>query len=185
MKRLLVISLIFVHLLNVIGYAIIARIEHTNNAEMDFALDQDEFSGSEAITLRIPATMPYPVVQHNSYERVQGTFNFEGNVYRLVRRKHYNDTLYVVCVKDKKSTIIASTINELTASFAGIPLPEKSNAKIASLLIKDFSIEQSLIHKCPRVLLEILLHSDNESSSEWGYIASIDQPPQGRAITSV
>jgi hypothetical protein len=162
----------------VIGYAIIARQEQKNNTELDVALSRDEFSGSEAITLRIPLAMPYPADQNNAYERIEGTFNHEGDVYRLVRRKHFNDTLYVVCVKDKKGTIIAAKMKALTASFAGKSLPEKSNPKISNLLAHDFQLEPSTTHKCPRILLETLKHSNIQFAFESNYGSSIDQPPQ-------
>jgi hypothetical protein len=89
-------------------------------AQEDFIsqeLDQDEFVGSEAITFRIPLSVPYHI-DNNEYERVQGQFEKGGEVYQLVKQKMLRDTLYIVCVKDDKSKKINQELTDYVKTFS-------------------------------------------------------------------
>ena len=138
MTRVIAIFLITVHLINIIGsYGLIANLEHIHQKNISDRLDDNEFSGSGSITLRIPFSLPYWAYNQN-YERVSGSIEFEGHFYQLVKQKLFNDTLFIVCVKDVKLTEIKQTFKELAASITDSPADGKTSTKAHIQQVKDF-----------------------------------------------
>ncbi|MBT1707722.1 hypothetical protein KK062_05800 [Fulvivirgaceae bacterium PWU5] len=68
--------------------------------------------------LKIPLAVPY-TTGSEEYESSKGEFTYDGTVYRILKQKHYNDTLYVVCIHDYKATQVANQIKDLSHAFAG------------------------------------------------------------------
>lgn len=139
LKRVAAIFLILMHLLNIVGYhGLFFGLEALNNKEILTDLDFDIYAGSDAITLRVPISLPYPV-NHDNYQRVNGAFEYEGVLYRLVKQKLYNDTLYVVCYKDQVGKKIKDAIQEMAHAINDQPTDNKSGSgkKLANV-IKDF-----------------------------------------------
>ena len=64
--------------------------------------------------IKIPVTLPYPL-QENDFQRIDGEFVYKNEHYRLFEQKHENDTLVIVCVKDKKANQLAQAMNEFSS----------------------------------------------------------------------
>ncbi len=140
MKRSISIVLLVVFLLNTVGYygfflGVLASQQNSISQE----LDQDEFVGSDAITFRIPLSIPYHT-DVNEYERVQGKFEKDGEVFQLVKQKMLNDTLYVVCVKDGESKKINQALTDYVKTFSDKPAGNHTNSstKLSTNFSKDY-----------------------------------------------
>jgi hypothetical protein len=53
------------------------------------------------------------------YQRVDGEINYEGENYRLVKEKFYNNIRYVVCIKAHQSSEIRGAMDECSKLFSG------------------------------------------------------------------
>lgn len=69
--------------------------------------------------------MPYAIESKN-YERYDGQIEISGIMHNYVKRKFYNDTLYLLCMPNHEQTAIASAkneyskeVNDLTGSSQG------------------------------------------------------------------
>lgn len=126
MKRITAYVLLLAFLLQVGGYYVMLgwmqfRWRYTVEDQLDAGL----YDGLQPFTVRIPLSLPYSYPQAD--ERVQGEFEFQGDVYRLVRRKVVNDTLYLLCVRDVNARRLQhqfevyhhQTHDQLTLSFLG------------------------------------------------------------------
>jgi hypothetical protein len=100
-------------------------------------LDDNAYNASEAITFKMPITVPYNT-DSRDFERVDGEFEHNGDVYRLVKQKLAQDTLYIVCVKDQESKKINQVLADYVKTFTDKPASAKQGAKTAPTLIKDF-----------------------------------------------
>ena len=101
MKRVAILIILIVFLLNAVGfYGILLGLQLKFASEVNKQLDEDQYTTSDAITFRVPMSIPYSI-EEQDYHRVTGEFEHEGEVYRLVKQKLYKDTLYIVCVKDR------------------------------------------------------------------------------------
>lgn len=105
-------------LLNVLGfYGIFLGLQFRMAQVVNEQLDQNNYSESDAVTFRIPVTMPY-AVYNADYERVTGEFEHDGETFRLLKQRLYNDTLFVVCVKDHESKKINEAIADFVKTFS-------------------------------------------------------------------
>lgn len=127
--------------MNVIGsYPIVANLEQAYDERMSDELDEDRYAGSDAITLKIPFSLPYANFNEN-YERVKGKIEYEGEFYYMVKHKFYRDTLFIVCLKDSKLAEINYVYENLAASVADNHHSKTPGKSVCKLQVKDF--EQS------------------------------------------
>ena len=69
--------------------------------------------------------MPY-ITNWSNYERVDGEMEVNGIYYNYVKRKVYNDTLYLMCVPNKNKTRLSSARNEYAANTQDAPANQKN-----------------------------------------------------------
>src|SRR5258706_15021409 len=87
-------------LLNVLGfYGVFLGLKFKYAQDANDQLDAEQYSNADAVTFRIPLTVPYST-DHQDYERVSGEFEHDGEVYRLGEQKHFRHTAYIGCVKE-------------------------------------------------------------------------------------
>lgn len=127
--------------------------------------------------MRIPLALPYHS-NHANYERVNGVFEYEGAMYRLVKQKLYNDTLYVICSRDELGKQIKDAIQEVAYSMNDEPTDSKPNsAKRWIAFIKDFETCKELDILPSLTALRTPDFNPYISYYSRPYIDSIDHPP--------
>lgn len=178
MKRAASLFLVAVHLSNIFGCpGLFFGWEAFNIEGVHSDLDSDIYAGSEALTLRIPFSLPYASNHHN-YERVNGSFEYEGAMYRMVKQKLYNDTLYIICSRDEVGTYIKDTIQDLAHSMNEQPSSNTaSSGKAWSSVFKDFEISKHLDISPSLTTLRIIDFYQHASNYSYFYGNSIDHPP--------
>jgi len=137
-KRVFAIFLLVVFLLNVLGYYGVLtglKLKHIQNLLAQF--DEDDYARDHEVIIKVPLTVPY-VTDSKDYTRVNGEFEHQGEIYRIVKQKLQSDTLYVVCIKDFTSKALKQTLTDYVKSFTDKPSSEKSQTKVLQNLIKDF-----------------------------------------------
>jgi len=138
MRKGVALIMLFVFLLNVLGYyGIFVGLRLRNVQELVQKLDDNAYKASEAITFKMPITVPYNI-DSRDFERVDGEFEHNGEVYRLVKQKLSQDTLYIVCVKDQESKKINQVLADYVKTFTDKPSSAKQGAKTTPSLIKDY-----------------------------------------------
>lgn len=129
------------------GYWIFYAMQQQSKARLAQDFDGDQYAGSQAITIKLPLSQT--VSGSDNYERVDGEFEFEGTIYRLVKQKFYKDTAYIVCYKDDRSLAIKDALEDYVKSFTDKSSSDKkSETRTAALFIKDY-----LLHG--KVFLEV------------------------------
>jgi hypothetical protein len=137
-KRGFTLLLLFLFLLNVLGYyGIFLGLQFKNEKEMRALFDDDNYLPHEEITIKVPITVPY-ATDSRSFTRVDGEFEHQGEVYRMVKQRYLRDTLYIVCVKDKNSRDIRQALADYVKTFTDKPVNEKGQSKTIQNFIKDY-----------------------------------------------
>lgn len=140
MRQVSAILLTFILLINVLGfYGIFEGLNYQNKKRIIQRLDDQRYDESQAITLKVPITIPY-ATNSKGYERVDGDFEYQGEFYHLVKQRLENDTLYVVCIKDANSKKIHQALNDYVKTFTDKPIDNHSSGKILNTFLKDFLI---------------------------------------------
>jgi hypothetical protein len=100
-------------------------------------LDDFQYDESQAITIKVPVTIPY-ATDSPDFVRVEGTFQHEGEFYRLVKQRLLSDTLHIVCVKDEQSKRINEALTDYVKTFTDKPVSDSQHVLTFSDFIKDY-----------------------------------------------
>lgn len=131
--------------LNTIGYyslLVLVKDQIADRLAQKIASGAPEPGGD--LILKIPLSLPY-VAGTGEYESSQGEFTYEGAVYRVLKQKHYNDTLYIVGIHDYQATNVANQIKNLSHAFAGEDKHTGNGLKLIDSLSKYYCITQHAI----------------------------------------
>lgn len=137
-KRGFTLFLLALFLLNVLGYyGVFLGLQVSNTRAMQTSFDNDSYAQLHEVTVKVPLTVAY-LGDSREYVRVDGEFEHEGEVYRMVKQRYQSDTLYIVCVKDKTSKKINQALTDYVKTFSDKPAGEKGNSKTIQNFIKDY-----------------------------------------------
>ena len=140
MKKLFAILVLIVFLFNTGGYYIFFWGLHFNaTAKLTQKLNQGDYSSEETYEFKIPLTVPYPIYG-GGFDRAYGDFEHEGEFYSLVKQKLEHDTLFIVCIKNKKKQQLSKAFTE----YANVSndtgnTASKAGNELLSKLMKDFN----------------------------------------------
>lgn len=150
MKRSLSIFFLLLFLFNVGGYYFVfVGLQYQASLAASQKLDNNGYDDEETFLFKIPLTLPYQITD-NGYERVSGLIEHRNTFYRLVKQKHANDTLYVVCIRDHTQKRIDDELTKYAKLSNDLPISQEnnqSNSKSISLFSKfskDFNSNQLL-----------------------------------------
>ena len=97
MKKLAAILFLTLFLFNIIGYRLVFYfVQQENDITLETSLDKAEYNESELITIKVPISLPYQT-NWKDFERVDGEINFEGKIYKYVKRKVEDGQLVLMC----------------------------------------------------------------------------------------
>jgi hypothetical protein len=90
----------------VVGY-----MQHKANTQLETRLDNNLYKDSQLIELKVPIHLPYQT-SWAAYERYDGEIEIDGMMYKFVKRKVANDTLYVMCIPNPKKMHLETAKND-------------------------------------------------------------------------
>jgi hypothetical protein len=138
-KKVFSIFFLALFLFNVGGYYIVYWGLHSKaKKDLLHRLDADNYSSEELIVISIPISLPYPL-QQQGYERVNGEFEFNGEYYNLVKQRLENDTLFMVCIKDKTQKKLVTVLNEYSNYANNLPANASHTLDLFGKLFKDYT----------------------------------------------
>ena len=138
MKRFFSILLLSVFLFNVVGYyPVFWGLKYRARMEMNQRLDDENYNAEETVTIKIPLTVPYNTFGQD-YERMTGSFEHHGEFFNLIKQKLEKDTLYIVCIKDRKEKQLHAAMTDFIKLSTDIPTSSQQTLKLLSGLIKDY-----------------------------------------------
>lgn len=136
MKKVVSFGLIAVLLMNTLGYyAIFLGLQYKNKVAMTERFDAEQYDESQTITIEIPITVPY-MTDDADFRRVDGTFEYKGEFYRLIKQKYSKEILTVVCIKDTENKRITDAMSDYVMSFTDTG--DDQDSKITISFIKDY-----------------------------------------------
>ena len=178
MKRLITLCLLFLFLLNVLGYyGIFAGLQWQTGRALNARLDSNDYEEHQTVTYKIPLTVPYGT-DSRDFERVEGSFTFEGETYRLVKQKFHRDTLHLVVIKDEKTQRINEALSDYVKTFTDKPANAESSAKLSFDFSKDYLFTRVSIAAGTLGWEQPACYNSLARSFSPSYFASIIHPPE-------
>jgi len=141
-------------------------------------LDDNHYNSKDLVEIKIPLNSPY-ITNTKGYERYDGSIELKGVQYNFVKRKIYNDTLYLVCIYNEKKMELTNAKNNFQKLVTDIPSNKKNNEsnikKLSSTDEYNFPLESALTNSAIISKQEKLFFSTALSTR---FIQSKDQPPE-------
>ena len=138
MKRIVSIVLVLIVLLNTMGYfGVFLGLHFRNDLAMSKALASDLYDLSNTVTVRIAVSIPY-MPDQSDFERVDGQFEHNGELYWRVKQRYAKDTLTVVCVRDAEHKKIDLALGEYVKTFSDKASDTSPSSKTIISFIKDY-----------------------------------------------
>lgn len=164
--------------LNVLGYyGVFLGMHYRNDIAMRKALDADNYDQSHEITIKVAISIPYKPDQAE-FKRVDGKFEHEGELYRLVKQRYAKDTLTVVCVKDTEHGKIRRVLADYIKTFSDKAPENNPSTKTTVNFLKDYlPVAFSICPLSPGWAAKIIRNSKYETLSP-SFTASITHPPE-------
>jgi hypothetical protein len=138
-KKPVAIFFLIIFLFNVGGYYLVFwGVKSKAKTDLLHRLDADAYSAEDVVILTVPVSLPYPIHEAR-YERADGEVEYQGQFYRLVKQKIANDTLFMVCVKDRQQEKLQRTMNEYISLTNSLPASNKHTMDFLAKIFKDFT----------------------------------------------
>ncbi len=160
-KRIFAILMLIVFLFNGIGYyGLFYLTRNYLRSDMRHKLDAGNYTDNQTVTLKIPFTLPYQLNTNFEYERINGSFQFQGEFYKLIKQKHVNDTLYIVCLRDSEEKHLNTVVTDFVKITNALPASSKT-LKLLQGFIKEFEPGyRTEIEIHPQSVVAILLQAN-------------------------
>jgi hypothetical protein len=101
LKKITALFFLILFLFNLFGYRIVVDyIQQRVNEQLEARLDNNAYDESQLVEVKIALHLPYQT--SSSYERYNGEVEINGLLYKYVKRKVNNDTLYLMCIANTK-----------------------------------------------------------------------------------
>lgn len=137
MRRTIAILFLALFTFNLVGYyGIYVGLKIQAHHEMLRNLDAGLYDETQVHTLKIPLTLPYQT-DWQTYQRVDGDFEWKGEFYNLVSQKLERDTLIVHYIKDHKEASLFESFTEIVQTTTDTPISKKAG-KLAEAFAKDY-----------------------------------------------
>jgi len=112
-KRIVAILLLSILLFNWVGYQLYTAImEQRADKTLIANLDENNYSESDLISIKVPAVHLSYYVNSKDFERVDGRVEIAGVQYNYVKRRLFNDSLELLCIPNKKATQLKTAREE-------------------------------------------------------------------------
>lgn len=82
-------------------------MQDQSDSNMQVSLDNEEYNEAELITIKVPLSVPYQQ-DRTDFERVDGEINYQGTIYKYVKRRMFDGELVLLCLPDKNKMMIQS-----------------------------------------------------------------------------
>jgi hypothetical protein len=117
LKKLIAIILLAIYLFNLGGYLLAFGLLINQSDDRFIArIDKNNYDDTHLVQIVIPLNLPY-MQNTGGFERVDGSVEKEGVKYSYVKRRIYNDSLYILCLPNNERT---SLVNQRTKYSAGV-----------------------------------------------------------------
>ena len=108
LKKITALFFLILFLFNLFGYRFVFDyMQQKLNDQLEARLDNNAYEESQLVELKIPIHLPYQT-SWSSYQRHNGEVEINGILYKYVKRKLANDTLYLMCIANTKKMHLES-----------------------------------------------------------------------------
>ncbi|AYB31583.1 hypothetical protein [Chryseolinea soli] len=178
MKRLFSFFFLLLILLNTIGYyEVLLFMERQNydQAVQKISGNENEISGN--LLLKIPLASRFNE-DDREYRKAQGEITVEGELYHFVKQKLYQDTLYIICLRDTKTSEVRDALSDLSRTMADQNHKSGNTQKGVDVsFAKFYTLSATVKERIETGWSRLLQHVPVTNLYHFSALASIFHPP--------
>jgi hypothetical protein len=183
-KRIASILLLAILFFNWLGYQFFASyMEDKANARLEAQLDDNNYSESQLISIKVPAEHLAYYNNSKQFERVDGEVEINGIQYKYVKKRLYNDSLEYLCIPNNDVTKLRTAKDEFFKLVNDLQLNGQSkkstpHSSTSKNFIADYYLdnESYIVAGCPSVVTETSVF--NTAHILHCYVPVAEQPPE-------
>jgi hypothetical protein len=112
LKKITALFFIILFLFNLFGYRLVVEYMQAKvSDQLEARLNNNLYSDSQLIELKVPIHLPYQT-SWADYQRYDGEIEVDGIMYKYVKRKVADDTLYLMCIPNTKKMHLETAKND-------------------------------------------------------------------------
>lgn len=184
MKKTAAILLLGIFVFNLVGYRwVIAFLENRADAGLDVTISNSRYSDADLISIKTPVTVPY-YNNSTSFENAEGEVNVNGNFYRFVKHRIYNDSVELLCIPDHSKKELAATrdgyfklVNDIQQNTSGKRNSHQGKTTDFRKVLSDY--DKDICWPLNALLQRILAPPGSYVNEDHGILHKrrIEQPP--------
>ena len=175
MRKFLAVFFLSIILLNTAGYYLFFEGLRYHSS-ITWSFDEDDSNGQEVI-VKIPMNVPY-FSQERDWEKAEGQFEYQGEIYRMVRQKLTLDAIYIGCVEDKEGNLIQQQLADFAKTFTDKEGDSKQSVKSFQGFIKEYLSNTVAVKPSVPGWSSMLTYAIPRQSLVPSFFASIVHPPE-------
>ena len=111
MRKAISILLLGLLLYNLVGYQLLFYWRtQALEQEISTTIDQGEVDESQLLVFKVPVPVYYQT--DKDFQRAEGSFEYEGHYYEMVKWKLENDTIYTYCLRNEQKRVLVDRLND-------------------------------------------------------------------------
>ncbi|HEY0652473.1 MAG TPA: hypothetical protein VGD65_05065 [Chryseosolibacter sp.] len=175
MQRSISTILVFLVLMNVMGYyGLLVGLHYRNTQNLITQLDAGNYDESKTRSIKIP--LPGNPGSEN-YDRVDGEFEQNGQVFRLVKQRLYKDTFHIVFIRDEMGTVIKHAMADYARTFSEKSTDDDNRLIVIPVFIREYLAKSFELRSPELNSLEIIKNSHRKVFID-SFHARIVHPPE-------
>jgi len=124
-------------------YGLFLSLEYGNAVHMMRKFDVGAYDQQQTKSIKIPLKTD-PSLYSEAFERLDGDFEWDGEIYRIIKSRLFRDTFHIVYIKDKTGTIIHKALTDYVKTFVEHS-PDHGSITVKPFVMKEyFSIAISM-----------------------------------------
>lgn len=148
LRKIAAILLLVILLFNWVGYRLFTDfLQRRANVQLEAKLDRNDYREDQLIEIKIPLNLPYQL-NWREFERFDGEIDVNGQHFKYVKRKVYNDSLVLLCLPNETRQKLEKAEDEYFKIVNDIaPLSQKksdSNSLSFKNILTEFFVEQPI-----------------------------------------
>lgn len=176
MKRSISTVLVTLVLMNVMGYyGLLVGLQYRNAQNLIARIDSGVYGDLETRSIKIPVP---DNPGSEKYDRVDGEFEQDGQVFRLVKQRLYKDTFHIVFIKDEMGTLIKQAMADYARSFSEKNLEDENQLIVLPVFIREYFSKPYQFEADRSTFASNVVRNPNSKVFIDNFSASIIHPPE-------
>ena len=175
MKKSVSTLLVVLVLMNIMGYyALLLGLQYRNTQIVSHKIQSGNYVEGETQLMKL---FKPGYKGTTDFSKIDGEFEQDGQVFRLIKQRLYKDTFHIVFIKDERGTLIKHALSDYARTFSDKSDESENQLIILPVLIREYLVsvpptDETLvgtlasIGKAPE---KVFIHA---------YCSSIIHPPQ-------